>query len=520
MEIRGTDVAGGQQEKSSLHDTFRVCLFQDHFKFYQDTDGIETMVEPTTVMLSAIRDFEVVDTGFILHMKDSSTTILKSADVDDLESWVNTLSQIFEEQASSHVIHPTEEDRMSNASTATPVSLTPDPGTSSGPENIAAARRLTVSPPVHRGPLMVSRQCSPDARPGKADMNYVILYRDRLDHFADKANAVQGMAPKMVTYVEDVREVRLQDGGFMLGLAAETLTMRVPTALEAQAWADVLWMVVDPKKLKHEHEQPGEEMPSDRRFTALWSQNDLLLEQASMTASKLQHQLTGSHMDAWSAGLKEQPHHHGVLGFQCKGKLVNRYCVLFEDRLDMWEDPAAAVSGRRPLDRIVLKSLRSLETVCGGFIINLGGGKRTGVHVSSKEELHEWSAALSGVVLSAGPNQASGGTGGNPRSARLTCQNQEAEASAQTARPAARSPDWLPRVATLPVKAEPRPVPPRKTFFSERSGGKSFACSTHPNAVMRDLNKDYAKVLTTTFHPVGEVTDKISKDNNCQARRA
>jgi len=353
-------------------------------------------------------------------------------------------------------------------------------------------------------------------------MQHVVVFKDRFEHFDDKTCAMRRMVPRMVTHVDEVLEVRIQDGGFILRLVADCLTVRVPTALEAQAWADVLWIVFDPNRLK-QRKPEEEEMPSDRRFTALWSQNDLLPEQASMTAARLQHQLTGSRMDVWAAGLKDHPHHYGVLGFQSQGKLANRYCVLFEDRLDMWEDPAAAVSGRRPLDRIVLKSIRSLETVFGGFVIHLGGGKRKGVHVNSKEELREWSAALSGVVISLGHTQPSGGTGGNPHSPRRTRPNQEADAIALTARPVARSPDWLPRVATLAVKPRlasgdspqaERSLSPRKTFFSARSGGKNFTCNTHPNAVM--LNKDYARVSTTTVHPENEVTDKISTCNDSQ----
>jgi len=206
-----------------------------------------------------------------------------------------------------------------------------------------------------------------------------------------------------------------------------------------------------------------------------------------------------------------------VLGFQSKGKLTNRYCVLFENRLDMWDDPTAAASGCRPTDRIVLGAIRSLATVFGGFIITNRGGKRTGVHVDNKEELREWSAALASVISATGSGIGSGlaGGGGGPRGARLRQISQsedEDEEAATLAKPTSRSPDWLPRVATLATKA--RPSAPKKTLFSDRAlGGKHFACNTHPAAVMRELKKDYAAVLTASIHQSSEVTDKIGNSS-------
>jgi len=367
---------------------------------------------------------------------------------------------------------------------------------------------------------MVTHQRLRDARPAKAEMQHVVVFKDRFEHFDDKTCATRRMVPRMVTHVDEVLEVRIQDGGFILRLVADCLTVRVPTALEAQLWADVLWTVFDHNRLAQRNPD-DEDMLDNRRFTALWSKHELLPEQPSMTAMKLHEQVSGKHMDAWAAGLKEQPHHHGVLGFQFQSKLTNMYCVLFEDRLDMWDKPAAAASGRRPTDRIVLRSIRSLQTVAGGFIINLVGGKRSGVHVNCAEELRDWSAALGSAISAVGPRTGSrfAGGGGGPRNACLTQlsqrHNQEEEASGVKAASVAQSPGWVPRVATLATKAFPAAT--KKTLFSDRAvGSKNFACTTHPAAVMRQLKKEYATVTTASVHHDNEVADKISNGGDCQ----
>merc|ERR1712032_1261212 len=158
---------------------------------------------------------------------------------------------------------------------------------------------------------------------------------------------------------------------------------------------------------------------------------------------------------------------------------------------------------------IMLTAIRNIAIVGGGFIITLGGGKRICLHVYSKEALLEWVTSLA--------RGAGGGSG--PRNAHLIQMLQREDmdgetAALATAKPGAKSLDWIPRVATLATKA--RLPAPRKTIFSERALGKQFACNTHPAAVMRDLNKDYAAVFTARVHPANEVTDKIGNSSDCQ----
>mmetsp|Transcript_115 Transcript_115/g.271 ORF Transcript_115/g.271 Transcript_115/m.271 type:complete len:209 (+) Transcript_115:3-629(+) len=172
----------------------------------------------------------------------------------------------------------------------------------------------------------------------------------------------------------------------------------------------------------------------------------------------------------------------------------------------------------------MLKSIRGIAMVVGGFIITLGGGKRTGVHVDNREELLNWSTSLATVISHTGPGIGSGriGRGGDPRNARTPAilQREDKDDKATmlaAAKPVARSPGWVPRVATLATKAHPST--PKKTIFSDRAlGGKRFACKTHPAAVMRDLNKDYAVVSTARVHQANEVTDKIGNSSDCQMR--
>jgi len=144
-----------------------------------------------------------------------------------------------------------------------------------------------------------------------AEMQHVVVFKDRFEHFDDKTCAMRRMVPGMVTHVDEVLEVRIQDGGFILRLVADCLTVRVPTALEAQLWADVLWTVFDHNRLS-QHNPDDEDMLDNRRFTALWSKHELLPEQPSMTAMKLHEQVSGK---TWMRGQLDSSSSHTITGY-------------------------------------------------------------------------------------------------------------------------------------------------------------------------------------------------------------
>merc|ERR1712232_300699 len=98
-------------------------------------------------------------------------------------------------------------------------------------------------------------------------------------------------------------------------------------------------------------------------------------------------------VDTWLNSLPDRPLHHGTLGLQERGQMISRFCVLFHDRLDLWDSAATATKGARPVDRMAFNGVRGLEIVKGGFVLN-NKGRRMGVHVDSNEQLHEWSGAL------------------------------------------------------------------------------------------------------------------------------
>jgi len=108
-------------------------------------------------------------------------------------------------------------------------------------------------------------------------------------------------------------------------------------------------------------------------------------------------QLSNPRVLAWLASLRQPPVHHGLLGLNENGRVVMRYCVLFQDHLDSWEQPLLASSGQKPRGRIALCGIRNIAIVRGGFIISRRGHTINLVTAGS-EDVGAWSAALQSIV--------------------------------------------------------------------------------------------------------------------------
>jgi len=363
-------------------------------------------------------------------------------------------------------------------------------------------------------------------------MSHVLTFQDRFEIYPNKELAARSASPRIVIRASDVREVRLQDAGFILGLDTQNLIFRVPAGQDLGPWFEALSTVFDASRMGQGSNEAEQPQAQQRRFRTLWSKDPRLPESQAATFSQLK---AGSKVDEWITSPEEQPHCHGILGLQVKGKMARRYCALFQDRIDMWTGVEPVVSGRRPEDRIILENIRGIEMVFGGFILNFGKGRRIGVHVENADELRHWSAALASVVSVAGPPKTMSGGGGGPRSPRnvssgMQCRKEETVK--QT--PRARSAGWVPKVATL-AKKQPLATEgedssitkqdlsdsagARKTLFTKRAVcGKPFLINTHKGGMQagRHLHSNHVAVMVQGTTPGGRhlnpnIAEKINE---------
>lgn len=241
---------------------------------------------------------------------------------------------------------------------------------------------------IHKGPLKLLRR-------GHAEVRYFLVYNDRFEHFSDAASAVRGVGFGGRVWAADVRSVRVVDHGFCFGLDGESLDVRVPQGEDMEPWVAAF------KGLFERQHSAMEAMEVLDAPTPLLSRNRPFLNQKEGGAARLgadvYDEANDVHVLMWLKQLMARedvaPVYHGVLGFQHQGRMQARFSILFKDRLDSWARPFQASNGAKADGSITLSEVRGLETISGGFILNVGG-RKLGVHVGDNESLHAWSSAL------------------------------------------------------------------------------------------------------------------------------
>jgi len=114
-------------------------------------------------------------------------------------------------------------------------------------------------------------------------------------------------------------------------------------------------------------------------------------------------QVSDPNLFAWLASLKQQPVHHGLLGLEEDGRVVEQYCVLFKGSLHSWEQPLAATSGQKPKRRILLSSLCCIAKVSDGIILRIKG--RVIKLYRAQPDLDLWHKALQSTLFCSQPQQ-------------------------------------------------------------------------------------------------------------------
>jgi len=319
---------------------------------------------------------------------------------------------------------------------------------------------------LHQGPLLVQRQRAGGKSPRNPKRIYVVLYDDRF------VQLPQNAPPRVLIRASNVREVRVQDAGFILGLEVDTLKMEVPPGEDLDPWVDALWAVFDPDK----YDRPS-----------------VVVEEERITD--------------WVEALAKRPLCTGALGFQENGRMAIKHGALFEDRIDIWNGENTPAVRAPPEDQITMENVWSIETVFSGFILNFIGGKRLGVHIQEANKLRDWSSALASIVLETNPANRGFGSDLPPQ--------QFSRADVIDAKPMSRtkSADWVPRVATL-ASAE-KSEPKRKSIYTMRAEGKQVTgfCMDGTGS----LHGTHAKIMVTGGTPGGRhiKTHICEKVNEC-----
>lgn len=351
---------------------------------------------------------------------------------------------------------------------------------------------------LHQGQLALVRQ-------GRTEAYHFVALEDRLEYYSDPSSATMGLGRRGVLRPTDIREVRVLEHGFVLGMVRESIELHVASTRDMDIWVKVLRTVLDPAASEESDKQQDNSDGRDDEEELEGMSN--YFSQSSIFTGQDTAEAAAARIGEWLESLQERPLHRGELGFEDKGRLAKRFCVLFKDRLDCWELMAPPSS--KPAVRIELSDVRGLEIISSGFVLN-SRGRRTGVHVGNNEDLQAWTRALLSVLApSEGSEVATGpatpqtsvpstpsctaGLGARPRSASQSGPTGRSSSSRpsllrQRLSAASMKGSFVPRCASVTPSASSRAHSPRHTAPAGLNSSMSLHTVHDPRPVVK-LNR-------------------------------
>eukprot|EP00930_Biecheleria_cincta_P069118 TRINITY_DN5689_c0_g1_i1.p1 TRINITY_DN5689_c0_g1~~TRINITY_DN5689_c0_g1_i1.p1 ORF type:complete len:1689 (-),score=296.83 TRINITY_DN5689_c0_g1_i1:115-5181(-) len=301
------------------------------------------------------------------------------------------------------------------------------------------------SKPIHKGPLKLVRR-------GHTEVRYFLVYRDRFEHFTDAASAQRGLNSGGRVWAVDVRSVRVIDNAFIFGLENESLDIRVPVGEDMEGWVQAFQTMFHQQDARAEGGAGIDSLAT--KHLGNFYKESASTKQAIF--ADLANEMEDERVQAWLRSMVERPIFYGLLGFQYQGKLVSRMSILFKDRLDSWGSPIKASLGAKVESSVPLVNVRGVETISGGFILNLGG-RKVGIHVGDNNSLHQWSNVIisalvppsPGTKRSVSPSLASTATTAGPSGSTTPRTPRGRSPAPKEVRPQG----WVPRVAMLNTKS-------------------------------------------------------------------
>lgn len=422
-------------------------LYPDRLAFFENPEDI-VYADPTkSVQVREMQTVKVTSTNSTFEIQDANSSgPLKVKVVQAFETWQSCLAEVLAPTFSKEGRGKTVLWKNMRSPTDTPVRL-PKRG---------------IDKPMHHGPLKVV------TADGSEETRYFLVYVDRFERFPDAASAFREEEGGVVVMAMDVKAVRVVDKAFIFELRSGNLELRVPEGEDMEIWVATFQLLFHPG---NEASQTPSNVDGDarqfiNRRSPFLKDGSHAVERGKFDHSQVASEVNDEQFQHWVQTLPEKVVHWGLLGFQHQQRLVVRLTILFKDRLDSWGSATKASLGFKEDSRILMSSIRGVETVSGGLILNLGG-KKIGIHVGGNESLHQWSRALLSVLV---PNKV------DHNLSREMPSPQEQRARSETPRATPRKGrDWIPEVA-------------RKSTQSLQHGSGARGAQRHVSVVHRGVS--------------------------------
>lgn len=365
--------------RSKLEDRYGV-LYKDRFETYTDRIDFKRGNKPVLCfVLGDIDSFEVQNANFMIQVRERTLKYYVYRQVD-MRDWARAWYDVLAIKDAAAKSVKKWDRREINARN----------------HKEWVANVSVVEGKVYQGPV------GWEYPNGAIEPRYLVICKDRLEFFSDPRPNEQGQgnSPLHTTIkLRDMRGLKVVDDGFYIDTVSRSskappprIKVRLGEPELLDTWVFHLKTVID---RYHTDEVLAEDeviVPQSNAMRmhpleAIPPNSLFAVPKKEMMQSELQHPLVQS----WIS--KESPTHSGLLGIMRAGEMTLRFFTLFPDRLDAWNRPMDAASCLRPVLHIPMSDIRSVETVSSGLIVNCRG-KKIGIHVSTNNELHEWSQAL------------------------------------------------------------------------------------------------------------------------------
>lgn len=206
---------------------------------------------------------------------------------------------------------------------------------------------------------------------------YFVLYEDRLDYFKTKEDAeASPNEPRGVLKTMDIQSMEASEGGFILNVLGQQSSLVALEEGSREAWIDAIQKVL---------------LSAKKKKGASPRLSNVTFDEKPEVRTISKEPYDGHSHDPPAVGTEICS---GGLQVDRKGKLVDRFFVLYPDKLTYHESEEDFKARKDARGSVLLTEVQRFEELPHGFSVNLRNEKRPfQTSTSSTEELARWLSA-------------------------------------------------------------------------------------------------------------------------------
>jgi len=332
-------------EKGNLVEMRYVVLYADRMENYKERSQFRRAERPKSIIkFESVQEFRSISLGFFIMYHDVAIR-LHARTQPDFDEWSRALGNVFNLDGTEQGVHP-----------------------------------------IFQGTLNILID-------GRQQRQHCILYPDRFEYTAnsDEIGKVK---------IQAISGFRVSDQGFTIRLQNGEMELRAMNQRDLESWVNAFRIVFTG--------QGGSTAPpmSATQLPFGMSPNPAVSSSpgrpgARSASPQARSQQQNSMYQSPARGKENTVIYQGELGIQHGGKLTKKHFVLYPDRLDYFDTPVDAVSGK-PTGRISLSEVANHEVFGCGLILDMLG-RKVGLKAAHDSDVKQWDKMLKQAMASVRP---------------------------------------------------------------------------------------------------------------------